>query len=92
MDIEKDILPNMPSWNWLKAGKNTRQNGYSAAVLMDLSKAFDTTNHDLLIAKLYAYSIRGSTLKLNIISVIDFQRTTRHVYIGQREVKFIAST
>ena len=38
------------------------KNGYSAAVLMDLSKAFDTVNNDLLIAKLYAYCIRGSSL------------------------------
>ena len=29
--------------------------GYSGVILMDLSKAFDTLNHDFLIAKLYAY-------------------------------------
>ena len=33
--------------------KNTLdQNGYGGAILMDLSKAFGTTNHDLLIATL----------------------------------------
>ena len=29
--------------------------GYSRDILLDLFKAFDTINHDLLVAKLYAY-------------------------------------
>ena len=49
----------------IESWKNVRDNGgYSAAVLMDLSKAFDTINHDLLIAKLYAYGVRGTSLRL----------------------------
>ena len=36
--------------------KEARDNGkHAGGVLMDLSKAFDTINHGLLIAKLHAY-------------------------------------
>ena len=38
--------------------------GYGRAVLMDLSKAFDTLNHDLLIAKLHPYGFTRESLKL----------------------------
>jgi len=40
------------------------KNGYAGAVLMDLSKAFDTINHELLIAKLHAYGFSRNSLAL----------------------------
>ena len=38
--------------------------GFAGAILMDLSKAFDCLNHDLLIAKLYAYGFSKESLAL----------------------------
>ena len=47
--------------NWKKV---LDKKGFGGAVLMDLSKAFDTIKHDLLIAKLYAYGFNKESLKL----------------------------
>ena len=38
--------------------------GYADTILIDLSKAIDTLNHDVLIAKIYAYGFAGEFLKL----------------------------
>ena len=38
------------------------QNGYGTAILMEFSNAFDTINHDLLIAKLGAYGFNTASL------------------------------
>ena len=38
---------------------------FSAAVLMDLSEAYDTMNHELLMEMLHIYGIRGTYLKLS---------------------------
>ena len=50
--------------------------GFAAGILMDLSKAFDTINHQLLIAKLYAYGFLIDALDLILDYLTDrWQRT-----------------
>ena len=44
--------------------KSLDSRGHSEAVLMDLSKLFDTINHELLIAKLHAYGFNKESLEL----------------------------
>ena len=49
--------------NMLEKWKNTLDKGrFVCAMFMDLSKAFDTMNHDLLIAKLGAYGFQKDAL------------------------------
>ena len=38
--------------------------GYTGAVQMDLAKAFHTINHELLVAKIYAYGFSKEALAL----------------------------
>ena len=51
-------------------------NGLAGGILMDLSKAFDTINHQLLIAKLNAYGFSKDALELMLDYLSDrWQRT-----------------
>ena len=49
----------------LEKWKRGIDNGaYVSALFMDLSKAFDTINHDLMLAKLKAYGFSTNALNL----------------------------
>ena len=43
--------------------KNQEGNKLTIGVFIDLSKAFDTLSHDILLRKLQKYGIRGTPLK-----------------------------
>ena len=47
-----------------KIKRSLDKRGYGGAILLDLSKAFDTINHGLLIAKLHAYGFDKDSLLL----------------------------
>ena len=43
------------------------RSGFGGAILMDLLKAFDIINYELLTAKLYAYGFDKNALKLRFL-------------------------
>ena len=57
--------------------KELDNKGYPGTILMDLSKAFDTINHGLLIAKLYAYEFSKDALKLINSYMSDYWQRTK---------------
>ena len=46
------------------------RSGFAGAVLMDLSKAFDTINHELLVAKLHTYGFDKILCELYLVILL----------------------
>ena len=60
--------------NWRKSLYNK---GFCGAILMDLSKDFDTLNYDLLIAKLHAYGFQHDAFIVTFLNVGTEPKLTR---------------
>ena len=62
--------------------KNMDENKHTCAIFLDLAKAFDSVNHNILIKKAEKYGVRGNALKL-----IKSYLTGRQHYVKLGEIK-----
>ena len=67
--------------------KSLDKGGYSGAILKELSKAFDTIDHELLLAKLHTYGFdRNSLLLVKSYLSKGWQRTNNNSFSSWTEL------
>ena len=67
---------------------NLENNKISCTIFLDLAKAFDSVNHEILLRKLDKYGIRGMPLQLLTSYLTNRQHLTKHDGI-ESDVKFL---
>ena len=59
-----------------RLSKNLVENKKTCSIFLDLRKAFDSVNHEILFQKLYHFGFRGKMLKL-----LTSYLSERHIYV-----------
>ena len=59
MDLDQTCQHHMPQIELVEEITTLDNNKYAIGIFVDLKKAFDTVNHDILAKKLYFYGIHG---------------------------------
>ena len=62
----------------------------NAVVFLDLKKAFDTVDYEILLSKLRSYGIRGQALRLFRSYLVDQHKSVKSIVLNRRQSSLIA--